>query len=153
MSDPRHRRLGVAGLARLDDHQIEPERQPRDRFAVGEHAAIQETKGRRADPSPLAVIDGLLRQTERTADPPADLHDHQRGWRTRVDRHKVKLVATDMDIPGQEGPPDRREMGPDELFGGVTRALRRGPSRLGRKIFHACIVTRVAYRPRIGPRS
>jgi hypothetical protein len=51
------------------------------------------------------MVHGLLGQAERPAGPPADLHDDERARRARVDRHEVKLVATDMDVPGQHDPP------------------------------------------------
>jgi hypothetical protein len=74
------------------------------------------------------VVDRLLRQSEVTTGAPADLDDHERLRWTRVDRHEVKLVATDMDVPGQDEPASLRETIRDRRLGGITRLLRRRPS-------------------------
>ena len=97
---------------RLDHDQVEPDRQPRQVDAVGQHASIEQAVRRHPDVRPLAVVDGLLRQPEAPRRAPADLDDHERGRRTRVDRHEIELVAADMDVPGQDGPARRREGGP-----------------------------------------
>ena len=48
--------------------------------------------------------------------------------RTRVDRHEIELVATDMDVPGQDGPARLDQPVSDQRLGGVTRQLRRRAS-------------------------
>ena len=69
---------------------------------------------------------------------PADLDDHERRGRTRVDRHEIELVATDMDVPGQDRSSRPR---PDEratsVFGGITRLLGRRPRRVAGSVRHA----------------
>ena len=47
--------------ARLHDDEIEPQRQPRQRLAIGEHPAIQQAVGGGPHPGPLPMVDGLLR--------------------------------------------------------------------------------------------
>ena len=63
---------------------------------------------------PLSVIHGLLGQAESARGSPADLDDHQRGWRTRIDRHEIQFVAADMDVPGQNGPTTCQEPDQDQ---------------------------------------
>ena len=80
---------------------------------------------------------------------------HERRRRTRVDRHEIELVATDMDVPGHDGPTGSQETDQDQRFGGVTCLLSSGPSRRdGRAIHtammpHGCSTT--TYRP-VAPR-
>ena len=120
-----------------------------ERFAVGELAAVQQPEGCSPHPRALAVVDRLLGQAKGAADTPANLHDHERRGRTRVDRHEVKLMTTDVDVPGQHGPAGGRQMVRDQLFGRVTRALCCGPLGIVRWFGHGCIVTGRAYQPRI----
>ena len=47
-----------------------------------------------------------------------------RRW-TRVDRHEVDLMATDMDVPGQDRPANGRETVGDQRLGGIAGPLRR----------------------------
>ena len=115
----------------------------------GSDAAVEQPVRGRPDAGALAVVDGLLGQAEVAAGPPADLDDDQRRGRTRVDRHEVELVATDMDVPGQDGPAGFREPRSDERLGGITRLLRRRPRRVAGSVRHAGIVAVGAYRPRI----
>ena len=86
------------------------------------------------------MIDGLLRQAEVAASPPADLDDHERGRRARVDRHEIELVATDMDVPGQDGPTGFREPRGDQRFGGITRPLGRRSYRFAGSVRHHAMV-------------
>ena len=148
MADPRR----LARHARLDDHQIEAQREPRQRLAVRELASIEQAERRSADPCSLPMVDRFFGQAEFATDPPTDLDHDERCRRAWVDRHEVKLMTTDMDVPGQDGPADRPEMGLDELFGGVTRALRRGPTRIDWRIFHERSLTMRAYQTHIRAR-
>ena len=86
------------------------------------------------------MIDGLLGQPELAPGPPANLHDHQRGGRARVDRHEIELMTTDMDVPGQDGPTGVREPAGDQRFGGISRLLGRRPGRVVGSVRHAGIV-------------
>ena len=89
------------------------------------------------DMRPLAVVDGLLRQPEAPRRSPADLDDHERGRRTRVDRHEIELVTADMDIPGRTVQPDAEKADQDQQFGGVTCLLGGGPGGAGAgRAFH-----------------
>jgi hypothetical protein len=126
--------------ARFDDYEIEPQRQSWDARAVRQRAAVEQAIGSGADPDALSVVDGLLGQAELATRPPADLHDHQRGRRARVDRHEIELVTTDMDVPGQDGPTGVRESSGDQRFGGITRLLGRRPRRVVGSVRHAGIV-------------
>jgi hypothetical protein len=136
--------VGCAAGSWLDDDEVEPQRQTGERFAIGELAAVKQPVGRGTDPRPLAVIDGLLGQPERPIRPPAYLDDDERGRGARVDRHEIEFVATDMDVPGQDGPSDGVEVRRDQRLGGITGLLRRGPSRPERRILHAAILTSAA---------
>ena len=93
------------------------------------------------------MVDGFLGQTEVSPCPPAHLDDDERGGRTRVDRHEIEFVATDMDVPGQDGPTSFREPRRDELFGGITRLLGRRSRRVAGSVRHAGIVAADAHRP------
>lgn len=130
---------------RLDDHEIEPERQVRHRLAARQRTSIEQTVGRRANPRSLAMVNGLFRQAEGSARSPADLDHDERGRRTRVDRHEVELVATDMDVPGQDGPTGFRKARSDERFGGITRLLGRRSRRVAGSLRHRGILPMRAY--------
>ena len=73
----------------------------------------------------LAVVERLFREAEIASAPPADLDHDERRRRTRVDRHEVELVATDMDVPGEDGPARLGQPRTDESLRGVARDLRR----------------------------
>jgi hypothetical protein len=123
-------------VARLHYDQIEPKRQMRQRRTVRQGATLEESEGRRPDPRPLAVIDGLLGQAEVSASAPANLDGNERGRRPRIDGHDVQLVAADADVPGQDRPTGRGQSVGDELFGSIPRSLGIGP--------HGCTVARAA---------
>ena len=147
-----HRVPVVADAAAgLDDDEVEPQRQPREWRAVRQRPAIEQAVSGCPDARPLPVIDRLLGQTERPVGAPADLDHHERGGRTRVDRHEVELVTTDMDVPGQDEPASLRESVRDERLGGITRLLRRRSSWSAGLILHRRMVAGAAYRPCIGP--
>jgi hypothetical protein len=89
----------------------------------------------------LAEVERLFGESEVASAPPADLDHHEHRRRTRVDRHEVELVATDMDVPGEDGPARFDQPMSDQSFGGITRLLGRR-SREGWKLaVHARIVT------------
>jgi hypothetical protein len=92
--------------ARLDDDQIEPEREVRQGLTVGEDAAIKQAKRCGSHPCSFAMVDSLLRQSEIAPDPPSDLHHDQRGRWTGIDRHDIELMSTYVDVPGEFGPTD-----------------------------------------------
>jgi len=137
-------------VARLDDDEIEAQRQARDGLAVWKRAAIHQSVCGGPHARALAVVDRLLWQAEAATSAPADLYDHERGGRTRVDRHEIEFVATDMDVPGQDGPTSFRESRRDELFGRITRPLGRRPRRVAGSVRHTGIVAVGTYRPLMG---
>jgi DNA-binding PadR family transcriptional regulator len=124
----------------LHDHKVEPQRQMRQGRAIGQRTAIEQAECGRPNAGALAVIDRLLWQAEPASGAPADLDDHERGRRTRVDRHEIELVATDMDVPGQDGPTGFREARGDEALGGITRLLCRRPHRVVGSVRHRAMV-------------
>ena len=139
-------------IAGLDDDQVEPERQPRHRRSIRQHAPIEQPVGGRPDADALAMVDGLLGEAEVPAGPPANLDDDERRGRTRVDRHEVELVATDMDVPGQDGPAGVRESRSDERLGGIARLLCRRSSRFAGSVRHRIILATDAH-SRLTPRG
>ena len=141
MPDPR--RIG------FDDDEVEPQTQPRQRTPVGEAARGDHRPGRVAHVTPLPEVDGLLREAERARAPQPDLDDHElrRRRRARVDRHEIELVATDMDVPGEDRPALLREPFRHEGFGVVAEPLRRrpGPGESFGLAIHREIVAEGAY--------
>ncbi len=127
-------------VAGFHHDQIEPKRQSGDGRAIGKRATVQQAIGGGTDAYPLAVVDRLLRQAELAACPPADLDDHEGGRRTRVDRHEIELVATDMHVPGKDGPTGVREAHRDQRLGGVTRLLRQRSRRVVGSVRHPVMV-------------
>ena len=123
----RRRPRRPAGSGSTDD-EVEPEREgarngvdPSGSRPSSSSAQAAATEVRRAcggRPSPPASPKSRRRA-------PADLDDHERRRRARVDRHEVELVATDMDVPGEDGPAGFAQPRADESLGGVTRELRR----------------------------
>ena len=107
---------------RFHRDQVDPDRQSRDRPSVGQ-AILEQPADGRPQVGTLAVVEGLLGEPEIPPAAPADLDDHQARWRTRVDRHEIELVATDMDVPGQDGPACFAQPNRDQILGGVTRQL------------------------------
>jgi RecB family exonuclease len=100
MADPRG---AVRPRPGFDDDEIDADRQRRQRDSVWQ-AVLEKPANRRAEMAALAVVERLLREPEVSATSPADLDDHERRRRSRVDRHEVKFVTTDMDVPGEDGP-------------------------------------------------
>jgi hypothetical protein len=122
--DPRFS-TGLVG--RLDEHEVEPEREVRERLAVREAAPVEQPERGVPHPSSLPPVERLLRQPEVTPRAPADLDRDEGGGRAGVDRHDVQLVAADVEVPGEDRPAACLEAGRDESFGGVTRMLGLGP--------------------------
>jgi hypothetical protein len=123
VADSRQRARPCTGF---DDDEIDAHGQARRRGSVRQ-ADLQQPADRSANVAALAVIERLLRQAEGALTAPADLDDHECRWRTRVDRHDIELVATDMDVPGEDGPSRCDQTRTDEGLSGVTRLLRRRP--------------------------
>ena len=123
------------GPAPVRRRQVDPDRQLR-RPDAARQAVLEQPADSRPEVSPLAVVEGLLGQPEVAAPTPADLDDHEGRRRARVDRHEVELVATDMDVPGQDGPARFGQPRRDERLGGVTRELRRRSRPSGGSAVH-----------------
>jgi hypothetical protein len=139
-------------IAGLDHDQIEAQRQPGHWRSVGQHAPVEQPVRGRPDMRALAVVDRLLREAEVATGTPADLDDDQCRRRTGIDRHEVELVATDMDVPGQDGPARVREARSDEPLGRITRLLRGRSSRVAGSVRHPGIVAGEPYPARIRDR-
>jgi hypothetical protein len=107
---------------RFHGDQVDPDRQSRDRPAARQ-AVLQQPADGRSKMGSLAVVECLLGQSEVPTTAPADLDHNQARWWTRVDRHEIELVATDMDVPGKDGPTLIAQASSDQLLGGVTRQL------------------------------
>jgi hypothetical protein len=121
-------------------HEVEAQREARHRSAVRQGAVRAQPEGGRVHAGTLAMVERLLGQAEITPRAPADLDDDQRGGRARVDRHEIELVTTDMDVPGQDGPAVIDQSDRDQVLGGVTRLLSRGPCRVVCRTSHDGIV-------------
>ena len=64
--------------ARVDRDEVDAQRQPRQRRAVGERAGLEQRADRPAERQPLAVVERLLGQPEVPPAAPAHLDDDQR---------------------------------------------------------------------------
>jgi hypothetical protein len=73
------------------------------------------------------MVDRLFAGSEVACRSTPDLDDHQVSRRTRVDRHEIELMATDMDVPGEDRPTLGSEPVRHESFGGIADELCRGP--------------------------
>lgn len=102
--------------------EVEPQRQMR------QPTAVEQGEGSLAQARLFATVHGLLRQAKVAPSAPPDLHDHEHRGRARVGRHEIEFVATDMDVPGQDGPAGVDESGGDQRFSGVTRLLCGSPT-------------------------
>ncbi len=131
--------VGAGPCPRLDDHEIHSDRQSWDGHPAWQ-AVLEQAADSGAEMAALAVVECLLREAEVTPAPPADLDDHEHRRRARVDRHEVELVATDMDVPGQDGPAQVAQPRTYEGLGGVTRDLRRRSRPGGGLAVHESIV-------------
>jgi hypothetical protein len=89
---------------RLDDNEIETQRQPWNGTAIWRHATIQQAVGGSPHPHALSVIDGLLRQAEVAVGAPANLHDDEGARRSRVNAYEIQFEAADADVSGQDRP-------------------------------------------------
>ena len=120
----------------LDGDQVDPDMESRESLAVGQ-AVLEQSADGRAQVAALAVVERLLGEPEVAPAAPADLDDDQDRRRTRVDRHEIELMATDMDVPGQDGPARFAQSCGNELLSGVTRQLSSCPTGCGASTVHA----------------
>jgi hypothetical protein len=107
----------VSPRARLDHHEVEPERK------VRRICCLKPAPGGLPQPGPLAPVDRLLREPEVTARSPAHLDNHEGARRPRVDRDQVKLRPADVDLPSQDRPAGVRQRPRNPGLGGVPGAL------------------------------
>jgi hypothetical protein len=146
VADPRSR---TGADVWFHGHEVNPDGQSRRGASIGQTILDQPPDGR-PKVTPLAMVECLLGEPEVTAAPPADLDDDEGRRRARVDRHEIELVATDMDVPGQDGPTGLEQSDEDQRFGGVTCLLCLGPCRDADRAFHGPMVTALAALARIG---
>jgi len=143
MPDPRPR----VAERRLHGDEVEPHRKVRECEATRQHSALEQRERGGPQPPALAMVDRLLGEAVVPPNPPADLDEHQFARRARVDRHEIKLVATDMDVPGQDGPAVVDQLIGNQRFGGITRLLGRRPRTSWRPTVHAAIIATRPARP------
>ena len=136
------------GRIRLDDHEVESRWERRQHLSVRERARGEHRPGGVAEVAPFPEVDGLLSQPERARPAGPDLDDHEARRRARVDRNQIELVATDMDVPGEDDPAFLGEPFRDEGLGVVAGPLRRGPRPRPRLGIHRAIVAAPPY-PRL----
>ena len=92
----------------------------------GRRAEVEQAVGRGTDPRALRVVDGLLGQAEgRGRARQRTSTTTSAARRTRVDRHEIELVATDMDVPGRGSSSRPRRAAPRP----APRPGRRGTAR------------------------
>ena len=114
--------LTRGGTRRFHGDQVDPDRQSWDRPSIGQ-AVLEQPANCRPQVGSLTMVERLLGKAEIPSAAPANFDDDQARRRTRVDRHEIELVATDMDVPGQDGPTFFAQPSGDQLLGGVTRQL------------------------------
>jgi hypothetical protein len=140
-----HPRRWVRPQPWLDGDEVDSNREPWDRAPIGQ-AILQQPSQCQSQMASLAVAEGLLSQPEVPPATPADLDNDKGLRRTRVDRHEIELVATDMDVPGQDGPARIAQPSGDELLGGVTRPLSGRPTGGGASTVHRPMFADVHHR-------
>jgi hypothetical protein len=112
---------------RLHRDQVHAHGQHGQRSAVREHARSHQSSDRTAQVPALAPVERLLRQAEAAIAPPADLDDHERRWRSRIDRHEVELTTADANMTTEDRPALRRERQCDGGLGVIPSPLLRRP--------------------------
>ena len=132
------------GRGRFHRDQVDPDRQSRDRPSVGQ-AVLEQPADGRPQVGTLAVVEGLLGEAKIPPAAPAHFDDHEGSGRTRVDRHEIELVATDMDVPGQDGPACFAQPSSDQILGGVTRQLSGRSTGCGAPTIHRPMIAGDAY--------
>lgn len=141
MADPRP----DIGLARLDDDKVESEAQGWEGPSVRQRAGRHHRPGGIPEMAALPEVDRFLGQPERPGCAQADFDDHESLWRARVDRHEIELVATDMDVPGEDRPAGLRQPFRDEGFGTIAGSLGPRAASNHHLAIHARIVAGAAY--------
>ena len=133
----------------LYDDEIESQRQPGQGRSVRKRPSIQQPVRGGAHPGAFAMIDGFLREAERTTGSPANLHEHERLRRARVDRHDVQFIAADMDVTGQDDPTGSLKSRGDQCLCRIAHLLSSRSRRVIGSIRHLDIVARGPYPARI----
>src|SRR5919204_2491852 len=104
----------VSAIVLLDRHEVESPAE------IGQHRAIRqplreaERCDRATERAPLSPIDRLLGEPKVTAAATADLDDHDRAGRPRIDRDQIEFIATDADVPPEDRPASGDERIDDE---------------------------------------
>jgi hypothetical protein len=107
--------------AGLDGDQVETDREA---SLVVRWRGLEPAEGGSVEPSPLGVVDRLLRQSEAAACSPANLDEHERARWSRIDGNQVDLGPAHADLASEDLPANRRQAIGDQGLGGVTQALR-----------------------------
>lgn len=110
-------------LRRLDEDEVEAERESRHGRPAREQVAIEQPEPGLAEAPPLPPANGLLRQSEVAPGAPANLDDDERWRRAGVDGDEIELAPPDPHVPGEDGPAGGDEPGRDERLGGVAGIL------------------------------
>jgi hypothetical protein len=106
--------------SRLNEHEIEPQREVWQRPAVRKPAAVEQPESGLPHPAPLPPVERFLRQPEFAPRAPADLDGHEGPARARVDGDDVQLVTADVEVPGEDRPAEGLEAGGDQSLGGIA---------------------------------
>jgi hypothetical protein len=115
-----HPQLPAATLRRLDDDEIESDRQTWQPCPIGKATTVEQPADRRPEPTPLAEVECLLGQTEVAARPPPDLDHNEVARRTGIDREDVDLPAPDVHIPTENMPAGELQRTRGESLGAIS---------------------------------
>ena len=107
----------------FDHDEVEPERQSRQRAAVGQSTAIDQGECRRSQPGKLPPIDGLFREAVVAARAPADLDDHEGGL-CKINADEVELRPPDSHLAAEDAPTCPLEPVAYDRLRNVARQLR-----------------------------
>lgn len=123
-----------SGAARwLHDDEIHPHGQARQGRAVRQSGQHEQAANRRTDVAALAVVEGLLGESELARPAPANLHDHEFCRRPAIDRDEVQLGSADADVAGEDQPTRLAQSIRHQPLSGIAGPLLRGscPRRIG----------------------
>ncbi len=116
-------------VARLDHHEVEPQRQVRQERAVRQAASFEQAVRRGADPDALPAVHRLLWEPECPAGAPANLDRDEHPRRAGINRDQVQFKPSDVDVAPQDRPAGGRQAVGDPLLGGVAEVLGIGSHR------------------------
>src|SRR5437764_4052203 len=125
-----HDRAFGQGPARLDDAQVDRDREAGNRPAVGQPIELGEAADSGAEVVALAPVERLFRPAEVVAPPPAHLDDDEPRDRSGVDCQKVNLLAPEPKVASEDPPALCGQPLGDERLTRVAGALSMGSSSL-----------------------